>query len=111
MYPNKLREMLPMSQEKVMVEIVAKKKGCMLCDLAIGILEEIAPEFAEGVLRWEVVDMGAREGLQRFDTLSKICGRRPAVPSIVINERIAFNNIPDMEALAGAVRQALGLPA
>ena len=90
----------------VYVEIVAKKKGCMLCDLAIGILEEIAPDFEEGILRWEVVDMGDREGLARYDELVKICGRKPPVPSIVINERIAFDNIPDFEALSEAVRQA-----
>ena len=96
-----------MDSQKAMVEIVAKKKGCMLCDLAIGILEEIAPEFGRGELRWEVVDVGAREGLLRFDTLTQICGRRPAVPSIVINEKIAFNNIPDMEALSEAVRKAI----
>ena len=29
------------------VEIVAKKKGCMMCDLAVAILEEIEPEFEE----------------------------------------------------------------
>ena len=63
------------NSNSVFVEIVAKKKGCMLCDLAIGILEEISPEFEQDVLRWEVVDMGAREGLQRFDQLTKICGR------------------------------------
>ncbi len=91
----------------VFVEIVAKKKGCMLCDLAIGILEEISPEFKEGILRWDVVDVGDREGLRRFDELTDICGRRPAVPSIVINERIAFDNIPDMESLTEAVRQAI----
>jgi len=91
----------------VFVEIVAKKKGCMLCDLAIGILEEISPEFEEGILRWDVVDVGDREGLRRFDELTDICGRRPAVPSIVINERIAFDNIPDMESLTEAVRQAI----
>ena len=91
----------------VFVEIVAKKKGCMLCDLAIGILEEIAPEFEEGILKWDVVDVGDREGLRRFDQLNDICGRRPAVPSIVINERIAFNNIPDMESLTEAVRQTI----
>jgi hypothetical protein len=36
-----------MKLTEVFVEIVAKKKGCMLCDLAIAILEEIAPEFGE----------------------------------------------------------------
>ena len=99
-----------MGRKGVLVEIVAKKKGCMLCDLAIGILEEISPEFGEGLLRWKVVDVSAREDLYRFDDLTKICGRRPAVPSIVINQKIAFDNIPDMEALSEAVRDALDHP-
>ncbi len=96
-----------MTNQSVFVEIVAKKKGCMLCDLAIGILEEISPEFDEGTLRWEVVDMGDRDGLRRYDELAELCGRRPAVPSIVINERIAFDHIPDFEALTEAVRGAM----
>jgi hypothetical protein len=31
----------------------------------------------------------------------------PAVPSIVINENIAFDNIPDMQALSEAVRKII----
>jgi hypothetical protein len=93
--------------KKVMVEIVAKQKGCILCDLAIAILEEIAPEFEKGVLYWKVVDVGSREGVMRHAELGAICKRMPAVPSIVINERIAFDNIPDMEALSEAVRKAM----
>ncbi len=93
--------------KSVFVEIVAKKKGCMLCDLAIGILEEISPEFGEGMLRWGVVDVGDRSGLQRFDDLIKLCGRRPSVPSIVINEKIAFDNIPDFESLSEAIRKVI----
>jgi len=96
-----------MKRTEVFVEIVAKKKGCMLCDLATAILEEIAPEFGEGLLRWEVVDVSNREGLRRHDELTAICHRRPAVPSIIIDETIAFDNIPDMETLSGAVREAL----
>jgi hypothetical protein len=34
----------------------------------------------------------------------------PAVPSIVINERIAFDNIPDMETLSEAIRKAISFP-
>lgn len=101
---------MKLDQQAVFVEIVAKKKGCMLCDLAIGILEEISPEFEDGMLRWDVVDVGDREGLTRFDELTRLCGSRPAVPSIVINERIAFDHIPDFEALSGAVRDALKTP-
>ena len=91
---------------RVMVEIVAKKKGCMMCDLAIGILEEIAPEFDPGILQWQVVDVGSREGVMRHAELASICGRMPAVPSLVINDTIAFDNIPDIESLTLAVREA-----
>ena len=96
-----------MDSQDVMVEIVAKKKGCMLCDLALAILEEIAPEFEKGVLQWEVVDVSSREGVMRHAELGAICKRMPAVPSIIINERIAFDNIPDMEALSEAVRETI----
>jgi hypothetical protein len=92
---------------EVFVEIVAKQKGCILCDLAIGILEEIAPEFAPGMLRWSVVDVGARSGLSRLEALSRCCGKRPPIPSIVINEKIAFEHIPDMEALSRAIREVI----
>jgi hypothetical protein len=95
------------NRRQVRVEIVAKKKGCLLCDLAVAILEEIQPEFEAGVLTWEVVDVGSREGVLRHAELGKICGRLPAVPSLVINERIAFDNIPDMEALTTAVRDSI----
>ncbi|MFH0998602.1 MAG: hypothetical protein V1844_24395 [Pseudomonadota bacterium] len=92
---------------EVYVEIVAKQKGCILCDLAIGILEEIAPEFTPGMLRWSVVDVGGRGGLARMETLSRCCGKRPAIPSIVINGNIAFDHIPDMEALSRAIREVM----
>jgi hypothetical protein len=52
------------------------------------------------------VDVSDRDGLVRFDELTDVCGRRPAVPSIVINNKIAFDNIPDMESLSEAVRMA-----
>ena len=96
-----------MDSPNVMVEIVAKKKGCMLCDLALAILEEIAPEFEKGVLQWEVVDVSSRDGVMRHAELGAICKRMPVVPSILINERIAFDNIPDMEALSAAVRATI----
>ena len=95
-----------MDLQNVIVEIIAKKKGCMLCDLALAILEEIAPEFEKGVLQWTVVDVGSKAGIERHAELGAICGKMPSVPSIVINEVIAFDNIPDMESLTTAVRQA-----
>ena len=79
----------------------------MLCDLALAILEEIAPEFEKEVLQRTVVDVGSKDGVMHQAELSAMCKRMPAVPSIVFNERIAFDNIPDMEALSAAVKKAL----
>ena len=93
-------------QKPVLVEIIAKKKGCMLCNLAIGILEEISAEFDEGHITWEVVDVSDRAGLLRYDELTSICGRQPVVPSIIINNRIAFDHIPDMQSMTEAVTTA-----
>jgi hypothetical protein len=90
-----------------MVEIIAKQKGCIQCDLAITILKEISPELEKGVLQWAVVDVNSRDGVRRHAEMGTIFNRMPAIPSIVINERIAFDNIPDMEALSRAVRQSI----
>ena len=98
-----------MGLQNVIVEIVAKKKGCMLCDLALAVLEEIAPEFDKGVLQWTVVDVSSREGVVRHAELGAICKRMPAVPSIVINEQIAFDSIPDTETLSKAIRKTFNL--
>jgi len=96
-----------MAANKAMVEIVARQKGCMMCDLALGILEEIAPEFMPGVLQWEVVDVSSRQGVLRQAELKALCGKLPPVPSIVINEAVAFDHIPDMDALTAAVREII----
>ena len=95
-----------LTDRKVFVEIIAKKKGCILCDLAIGILEEISSELHGLSLKWEVVDVGDHEGLRRHGELTRICGSKPVVPSIVINGKIAFDHIPDYESLYLAVMDA-----
>ncbi len=96
-----------MNCQRVFVEVVAKKKGCVLCELAIAILEELSEDLQEDLLAWDVVDLGAREGIQRHNELRRLCGRRPPAPSMVIDERIAFDNIPDFNSLASAVREAI----
>ena len=96
-----------MNCQKVFVEIVAKKKGCVLCDLAIAILEELYEDLEKDLMAWDVVDLGSREGIQRHNELTRLCGRRPPTPSIVIDERIAFDNIPDFDSLSSAVREAI----
>jgi len=81
---------------RVFVEIVAKKKGCMLCDLAVAILEELSEDMNDGILQWDIVDVSDATGLKRYDFIAKECKGKPPIPSIVINGHIAFDTIPDM---------------
>lgn len=87
----------------------SKEEGLYAVRFSHRILEEISADLEEGTLSWDVVDVGAREGLHRLDELKKICGRKPVVPSIVINERIAFDNILNMESLTEAVCRAMAI--
>ena len=72
------------NRRQVRVELVAQKKGCLLCGLAVAILEEIQSEFEAGALYWEVVDVGSREEVIRHAELGKIC---PAGGSIARHKR------------------------
>jgi hypothetical protein len=69
-------------------------------------LEEIAPLF-KGQMTYSLINISKREGLDRLRELRPKLGRRPAVPSILINETIAFDHIPDSDALVEAIRQRL----
>jgi hypothetical protein len=70
-------------------------------------LEGIAFEFEKEALQWKVVDVSSKEGVIRHAEFGTICKRMPAVPSIVINERIAFDNIPGMQAPSQAVSKTI----
>ena len=92
-----------------MLKLWPSRKGASFAIWPSAILEEIAPEFAPGMLRWSVVDVGSRSGLGRMEELSRCCGNKPAIPSIVINEKIAFDHIPDMDALSRAIREVIDI--
>jgi len=57
----------------------------------------------------DVVDVGSKEGVMRHAEPGAFCKRMPAVQSIVINEQIAFDNIPDMATLSEAIRNTISL--
>ena len=44
-----------MNCQRVLVEIVTKKKGCVLCELAIAILEELSEDIEGDLPVWDVL--------------------------------------------------------
>jgi hypothetical protein len=79
-----------------------KRVACYVIRL-FGIPEDIASEFKEGPLMWEVVDRCDRRGLRKYDESVRICSRKRSVPSVFIDERIVFDNISHFGTLPEAV--------
>jgi hypothetical protein len=73
---------MKMNNQAVFVEIVAKKKGCMLCDLAITVLEEISPEFDKGILKWDVVDVVTGMDCEDLTSWLKYAAGSPRFPPL-----------------------------
>jgi hypothetical protein len=70
-------------------------------------LEEVSPIFKDQMI-YSLMDISRPEGLERLKQVRKKLDRKPNVPSILINEEIVFDSIPDSDALIEAIRQRLG---
>jgi len=70
-------------------------------------LDEVSPIFKDQ-LAYSLMDVSRPEGLERLKQVRKKLDRKPNVPSILMNEEIVFDAIPDSDTLIEAIRQRLG---
>lgn len=71
------------------------------------VVESVAPDFGER-LRWEKIVTKEMKGALRYGELSKSIGRPAPVPSIFINGKLAFEQTPSREDLAGFLEKLVG---
>jgi hypothetical protein len=69
-------------------------------------LDEVSPIFKEQMI-YSMMDISRPEGIERLKQIRKKLDHKPNVPSILINEEIAFDSIPDSDTLIEAIRQRL----
>jgi len=98
--------MLPAQKDKIFIEVISEGPHCVPCEYAIKSVREIAP-FFEGLMEWRVVLLKNREGAHRYLELAKKFGKLPPIPSILINERVAFERIPGPQLLRAAIENIL----
>ena len=70
-------------------------------------LDEVSPIFKDQ-MAYSLMDVSRPEGLERLKQVRKKLDRKPNVPSILMNEEIVFDAIPDSDTLIEAIRQRLG---
>lgn len=68
----------------------------MLCNLAVGAMEELEEEHPER-FTWSVVDVSTKEGVKRLQELRPGAGRQIPVPGVLVDGSVVFDNIPEME--------------
>lgn len=54
-----------------------------------------------------MMDISKPEGIERLKQVRKKLDRKPNVPSILMNEEIVFDSIPDSDTLMEAIHQRL----
>lgn len=68
----------------------------MLCNLAVGAMEELEEEYPEA-FTWDMVDASTRDGVKRLQELRPSTGRQIPVPGILVDGAIVFDRIPEMD--------------
>jgi hypothetical protein len=98
--------MIPSQKEKILIEVISEGPHCIPCEYAIKSVREIAPIFA-GCMEWRVVLLKEREGAERYLELARKLGKNPPIPSILINEQLAFERIPGPQLLKTTIERIL----
>ena len=98
--------MLPHQRQKLRIEVISEGPHCVPCEYAIKSVREIAPLF-EGILEWRVVTLKERDGAERYLELTRKLGKNPPIPSILIDERVAFERIPGPQLLKTTIEGIL----
>ena len=94
-------------KRKILIEVISEGPHCIPCEYAIKSVREVAPAFAE-LIEWRVVLLKEREGAGRYLELAQKLGKNPPIPSILINEQIAFVRIPGPHLLRTTIERVLG---
>jgi thiol-disulfide isomerase/thioredoxin len=89
-----------------LVEVIYEGDHCIPCVYMAEVVEEAVKKFADRV-RWEKVVLKRRQGAQRYAALSVKEGKVAPIPSIFVNEKLAFDMIPPVEELEEYLEEAL----
>lgn len=80
----------------------------MLCNLAVGVMEELEAEHPEH-FTWSMLDASTREGVKRLQELRPGAGRQIPVPGVMVDGEITFDRIPDMDEFTEWLQERTGM--
>ncbi len=91
----------------VLIEIICERVHCVLYDYAINTVDMIVETFGDKVDIQTVIRRGDRGNAEHFLELCERAGKLLAVPAILINGEVAFDNVPHPDELKKAIKIVL----
>lgn len=100
-----------MPKDKLLLEVIYEDDCCMPCVYMAEVVETVVSKFGD-MVEWRKVRLRTMEGAIRFAKLSGPLptandGRRIPVPSIFLNGRCIYTQIPPTEELEETIKKAL----
>jgi hypothetical protein len=88
------------------VEVIYEGDHCLPCVYMAEVVEEAVKKFGQRV-RWGKVVLKRKQGAQRFAELSVLNKGVAPIPSLFVNEKLAFEMIPPVEELEDYLEEVL----
>ncbi len=100
-----------MHKDKLLVEVAYEGDHCIPCVYMAEVVETVVSKFGD-LVEWRKVRLRTMEGAIRFAKLSGSLptaniGKRIPVPSIFLNGRCIYTQIPSVEELEEVIKKAL----
>ena len=92
--------------EKAFIEVIYEGDHCLPCVYMAEVVEEAVKKFGDRV-KWTKVVLKRRPGAQRFAELAVKNKGVPPIPSLFVDEKLAFDMIPPVEDLEDYLEKLL----
>ncbi len=92
---------------RVLVEVICEREHCVIYDYAITTVEFVAEDYGGRVQVRPVVRRGSKKNVERYLELCRINGRHLSVPTILIDGKVAFTDVPEPADLRKALEETL----
>ncbi len=95
------------TRDRVLVEVICERAHCVIYDYAITTVEFVADDYEGRVRVRPVVRRGSKKNVERYLELCRINGRHLSVPTILIDGKVAFTDVPEPADLRNALEEIL----
>jgi hypothetical protein len=93
---------------RLVVEVISEGPHCVPCEYAVAAVDYVAEDYA-GRIEVRVIETKHPAGARRYLELCSTHGERLPMPSILLDGRVAFRNVPGPDDLSQALDEALAI--